>query len=114
MAALKLPSPDKAGALTALSEVGYIWYGLNFSQPVYLHEVARHDPDYWAIGWAGQGHLPQPIDVLPEYLQIKADQLDQAVSGLRAERTRQIGQLNKRLNHIAAVLEPLPAQIAAH
>lgn len=77
------------------------------------HEVARHDPDYWTISWAGQGHLPQPIDVLPEYLQIKAGRRDLAIGGLQTERQRQIDQLNQRLNDMADVLESLPAQIGA-
>ena len=111
IAALRQPNPQQAKALKGLDDVGYTWYGTNFSPEVYLHELARHDPDYWAISWAGQGHLPQPIDVMPEYRQIESGAYGAALSGLTAERDRQIAELNARLNRMAEVLEPLPAMI---
>ena len=113
LAALQAPSPDTASALGTLGDIGFTWYGLRFSPVVYYHELNRHDPDYWAINWAGQGHLPQPIDVLPEYRAIEAGDLGQAVDDLQAERDRQATELDARLNAMAAVLEPLPEQIAA-
>jgi hypothetical protein len=113
LAALQAASPDPASALGTLSDIGFTWYGLRFSPVVYYHELNRHDPDYWAINWAGQGHLPQPIDVLPAYRAIEAGDLDEAVDDLQAERDRQATELDARLNWMAAVLEPLPEQVAA-
>ncbi len=113
LAALQAPSPDTAAALETLAGIGFTWYGLTFSPVVYYHELNRHDPDYWAINWAGQGHLPQPIDVLPEYRAIEAGDLSQAIDDLQEERDRQASELDVRLNAMAAVLELLPEQIGA-
>jgi hypothetical protein len=112
LAALDRRKPQAAAALKALANVGYTFYGLMSSEPVHVHKLARHDPDYWAISWGGQGHLPQPIDVMPEYRQIEAGAYGAALSGLAAERERQIAQLNARLVRMAELLEPLPMMIA--
>jgi Iap family predicted aminopeptidase len=108
---LQHPNPQQGQALRALDEVGYTWYGTNFSPAVYYHELDRHDPDYWGISWAGQGHLPQPIDVMPEYWQIQAGDYSGALTGLLAEQDRQKTELDRRLADMAAVLEPLPAMV---
>ena len=113
LGALDRSQPQAKAALDALAGVGYSFYGLLVSEPVYLHELARHDPDYWAIAWGGQGHLPQPIDVMPEYRQIEAGDCAAALDGLRAERDRQVGQLNARLATIAGVLETATPQVDA-
>ena len=111
VSALTQPNPQQAQALKGLDDVGYTWYGTNFSPAVYDHELDRHDPDYWGISWAGQGHLPQPIDVMPEYRQIESGAYGAALSGLTDERDRQTDELDARLARMAEVLEPLPALI---
>jgi len=111
VANLQHPNPQQDSALRALDEVGYTWYGTNFSPAVYYHELDRHDPDYWGISWAGQGHLPQPIDVMPEYWQIEAGDYSAALAGLLAEQARQKAELDTRLANMDAVLEPLPGLI---
>ena len=68
----KLPTPDEAAALTALGGTYMTWYGINFSYPVFLKEISRHDPHYYRINWGGQGQLPKPLDVMPEHRMIEA------------------------------------------
>jgi len=111
--ALTQPNHQVSQALKALDEVGYTFYGTSFSPAVYYHELDRHDPDYWGISWAGQGHLPQPIDVMPEYRQIEAGAYETALAGIVAERDRQKAELDARLARMADVLEPLPTLIDA-
>ena len=111
--ALDRSQPQARAALDALAGVGYSYYGLLASEPVYLHELNRHDPDYWAIAWGGQGHLPQPIDVMPEYRLVGSGDYDAALEGLYAERGSQIGQLNERLAAIADVLAAATPQVNA-
>ena len=111
--ALTQPNHQASQALKALDEVGYTFYGTSFSPAVYYHELDRHDPDYWGISWAGQGHLPQPIDVMPEYRQIEAGAYETALAGIVAERDRQKAELDARLARMADVLEPLPTLIDA-
>jgi len=109
--ALDRSQPQVRAALDALAGVGYSSYGLLASEPVYLHELDRHDPGYWAIAWGGQGHLPQPIDVMPEYRLVGSGDYDAALIGLRLERGRQVGQLNERLAAIADVLDAATPQV---
>ena len=113
IAALDRSQPQAKAALDALAGVGYSYYGLLASEPVYLHELARHDPGYWAIAWGGQGHLPEPIDVMPEYRLAEAGDAWAALIGLRSERARQIEQLDGRLTRIAEVLEAATPQVEA-
>jgi Iap family predicted aminopeptidase len=113
IAALEKPNPNSPAALAALADVGYTFYGVTFTPPVYLHELDRHDPDYANISWAGQGHLPQPIDVMPEYRQIVAGEVTTAIDDLTAERARQIVQLDGRLTTMSAVLESATAKLEA-
>ncbi len=113
IAALDKPNPREAAALAALADVGYSFYGLTFSPTVYLHELDRHDPDYVNISWGGQGQLPQPVDVIPEYRQIESGRLAEALAGLTAERARQIAQLEERLDQMTAALETATANLEA-
>jgi N-acetylated-alpha-linked acidic dipeptidase len=112
-AALLESDPDEAAAYEALAAIGYTWYGLRFSLPVYRHQLAWHDPAYWAINWGGEGHLPMPIDVLAECRAVEMGDSAAALPGVEGELERQRAQLDDRLVTMAATLKPLPAQIAA-
>jgi Iap family predicted aminopeptidase len=111
VADLQHPNPQQGPALRALDGVGYTWYGTNFSPIVYYHELDRHDPGYWGISWAGEGHLPKPVDVMPEYWDIQQGDYQAALGGLLAEQALQKAELDLRLATMADVLEPLPALI---
>ena len=63
---------DTDAAFSALTGTYLTWYGASFSYPVFLKELTRHDPDYYRINWGGQGHLPEPLDVMPEWQLIAA------------------------------------------
>jgi Iap family predicted aminopeptidase len=108
VADLQHPNPQQRQALRALDDVAYTWYGTNFSPDVYYHELDRHDPDYWGISWAGEGHLPQPVDVMPEYWQIGAGDYGAALDGLLDEQRDLRADLDARLTRMAEVLEGLP------
>ncbi len=109
--ALKQPTPDANAALGALSGVYLTWYGMNFSYPVYRMEIRHHDPDYRNIFWGGQGQLPEPLDVMPEWNMILAEQYEGAIAGLSAKLGPQIRELNGRLERIACTLETVTPQI---
>jgi hypothetical protein len=112
-AALLASDPDKEAAVKTLAAIGYTWYGLRFSLPVYRHQLAWHDPAYWAINWGGEGHLPLPIDVLAECRAVEIGDGGAALPGIERELERQRGQLDDRLLTMAETLRPLPLQIEA-
>ena len=113
LAAIKLASPDKDTALTALGGTYLTWYGIDFSYPVFLKELTRHDPGYYRINWGGQGQLPRPLDIMPEYRMIEAGEYGGAIIGLTTQCDYSLGDLDKRLARMAGVLESVTAQIDA-
>ena len=113
IAALSADPVDADAAFTALSGTYLTWYGMNFSYPVFLQELTRRDPAYYRINWGGQGHLPKPLDVMPEWRQIGTGDYAGAISGLKTERDFYLSDLNVRLGDMARVLEKVTPQIEA-
>ena len=113
IAALQADPVDTDAAYGALTGTYLTWYGINFSYPVFLKELTRHDPGYYRINWGGQGHLPKPVDVMPEWGLIGAGDYAGAISGLEAERDYYLSDLNVRLGDMAKVLEKVTPQVEA-
>jgi len=113
LAALTGGRPDPAAALKALSETYLTRLGFDFSHPVYLKHISRLDPGFDRINWGGQGHLPKPLDVMPQYRKIQAGDHAGARTDLEAKRRRLIIELNERLEKMAGVLEWATPRIEA-
>jgi len=113
LAALTASKPDPAAALKALSETYLTRLGIDFSYPVYLRHISRLDPGFDRINWGGQGHLPKPLDVMPQYRKIQAGDHAGARTDLEAKRRSLITELNERLEKMAAVLEWATPRIEA-
>ena len=111
--ALTQPNPQSTSAFRALDLVGATWYGEYFSYPVYQRELARRAPDYPRLSWASIGHIPAFVDVMPEWRQIEAGQIGQAVAGLEAIRAAEVADLETRLTDMAAVMENATPRIDA-
>jgi len=105
LAALRSAPPDKAAALKALSGVYLTRHGIAFSHPVYLKQLARLDPAFERIAWGAQGHLPKPLDVVPEYRQIEAGESGQAIASLEPKERSLAAELDARLDRMAGILE---------
>ena len=105
LASLKSLRPDPAAALKALAGTYLTRLGLLFSYPVYLKQLARLDPDFERIAWGGQGRLPKPLDVIPEYRKIEAGDYAGAIASLEAKDRNLLDELNKRLDEMADALE---------
>ena len=103
--ALKSPRPDRPAALKALAGTYLTRLGLLFSYPVYLKQLARLDPDFERITWGGQGRLPKPLDVIPEYREIEAGDYQGAMTSLEAKRRTLLDELNRRLDEMADAIE---------
>ncbi|HSQ79281.1 MAG TPA: M28 family peptidase, partial [Candidatus Bathyarchaeia archaeon] len=110
--ALGAPRPDTAAALKALTGVYLTRLGIAFSHPVYLRYIARLDPAFERIHWGAQGHLPKPLDVVPEYRLIEAGRYVQAAAGLRPKREALAADLSERLSRMAEALEQAAASTA--
>ena len=113
IAALEQTVPDPDAALGALGNTYMTWYGTNFSYPVYLKEIGRHDPDYDRIRWGGWGKLPQPLDVMPQYRLIEQGDYDLAIAGLERKLASRVGELDERIATMAALLERVTPRIKA-
>ena len=113
LAALTLSKPDPAAALKALSETYLTRLGIDFSYPVYLRHISRLDPGFDRINWGGQGHLPKPLDVMPQYRKIQAGDHAGARTDLEAKRQFLLIELNERLEKMAGVLEWVTPRIEA-
>jgi len=107
------PVPDKDVALDGLGSVDLTWYGQNFSHETYVKELTRHDPSYYRITWGGQGPLPVPLDVMPEYNQIVAADNAVALASLQPKLATETAELNSRLSAISDTLAGLTTQIDA-
>jgi aminopeptidase YwaD len=113
IAALTEGTPDPDAALDALGATYMTWYGINFSYPVYIHEISRRDPGYARIGWGGTGRLPIPLDVMPEWRMILKGDYAAAAEGLSAKREVQVTDLNKRITAMATALETAADQLGS-
>jgi hypothetical protein len=105
IAALKGSPPDRPAALKALAGTYLTRLGVAFSYPAYLKQIARLDPSFERIAWGAMGHLPRPLDVVPQYRLIEAGEIRRAVAELETKRQALLVDLEDRLKRMADVLE---------
>ncbi|MHC1769439.1 MAG: M28 family peptidase [Verrucomicrobiia bacterium] len=67
LTALTRVPTDAPAAMNALGSTYVTSLGTNFSHAAYLKHLSRLDPKFERIAWGGQGHLPKPLDVIPQY-----------------------------------------------
>ena len=65
--ALDSGTPDYDTAAGAVGGTGLMWYGTNFSRPVFKKVLQQHRQSYYHVAWGGQGHLEKYQDLMPEY-----------------------------------------------
>jgi len=105
LAALGAAPPDRAAALKALAGAYLTRLGITFSYPVYLKYIARLDPAFERITWGMQGHLPPPLDLVPQYRRIQAGHHAGVRKELDAVRRTLLTLLKERLEAMAGILE---------
>ena len=113
LAALKADRPGPAASLKALAGTYMTRFGISFSYPVYLKQISRLRPDFPRITIGGQGQLPEPLDVIPQYRKIEAREWAGAIVELEAKRLNLLVGLDHRLARMAGVLEWVIPRIEA-
>ncbi len=111
LAELKAAKPDRAAALEALSGTGMTRFGTLFSYPVYQKQLARLAPGSPRLGFGELGHLPEPLDVMPQYRKIESGDAAGAVPELESALGARLAILDRRLIEMAAVLERVTARL---
>jgi Iap family predicted aminopeptidase len=111
LAAITPPAKDTQAALDALGGTYLTWYGINFGYTTFLWELTRRAPGYYRITWGGQGQLPGPLDVMPEYRTIQAGMYIGALTGLTMKRDANCDGLSLRITRMSSVLERATARI---
>ncbi len=109
--ALDTASPDWNAAAGSVGSVGLMWYGTNFSHPVFLRELQRHRDSYYRITWGAQGHLALYQDLTPVMDAITAQDKTTALDGLNAATAEQNADLDLRIIQATDVLERSADQI---
>jgi Iap family predicted aminopeptidase len=94
-----------------VSQVGLMWYGVNFSHEVFAKELQRHRQSYYRICWGGQGHLDKYQDLTPEYNAILSGDGSAAYSGLTSKLAAQTVDLNTRVVAMTGALNDASEQI---
>jgi Iap family predicted aminopeptidase len=114
IAALTLSPHKPAKALTAISNVGTMWYGLQVSNQVYGDWLALRAPGYPLLTWGAQGHRAMEPDLTAQYLLVKQGKYAAAAAGLKPVRMAEVADLNARLaamtktaNHLAKLVNEL-------
>ena len=104
---------DKPAALKAVQETYLTRFGIAFSHDAYRKQLTRFDPEFERITWAGQGQIPVPIDLVPEYRQIESGEYAGALKSLESWRRIRLGELNDRLSRMAGVLEGVTQKLVS-
>ena len=94
-----------------VSQVGLMWYGINFSHSVFTKELQRHRQSYYRICWGAQGHLDKYQDLMPEYDAILSGDGDAAYDGLVTKMDAQVTDLTARVAIMTLALDEASSQI---
>jgi Iap family predicted aminopeptidase len=98
-------------ATSDVSQVGLMWYGINFSHSVFTKELQRHRQSYYRICWGGQGHLDKYQDLMSEYQAILDGDGSTAYDGLNDKMAMQVTDLNARIAAMTSTLDQASDQI---
>jgi Peptidase family M28 len=110
-AALDVADPDYDTAAAEVGAVGLMWYGTNFSGPVFKRELRYHQDSFYRIGFAGQGHLATYQNLMPDYNAILAGNAAGAMDLLDGKIAFQESDLEARIVDMSTVLREASDQI---
>ena len=98
-----------------------MWYGTNFSQPVFKKILQQHRPTYYHVCWGAQGHLPKYQDLIPDYEAVLDEDAGTALGLLehqilvqQADLTERIDVLTDQLNETSDQIEDLYPLVRRH
>ena len=94
-----------------MSATGLMWYGTNFSRPVFMKILQQHRQSYYHVAWGGQGHLERYQDLTQEYDAIASHDAPTAMGLLEDDITFQQDDLTDRIVELTAALDEAADQI---
>ena len=109
--ALDSATPDYDTAAGAVGGTGLMWYGTNFSRPVFKKVLQQHRQSYYHIAWGGQGHLEKYQDLTPEFNAILDEDAEMAMDLLDDDIAFQQSDLAVRIAAMTATLDEASDQI---
>jgi len=112
--ALQGADPAYETAAAEIGTTGLMWYGTNFSQPVFKKILQQHRPTYYHICWGAQGHQPRYQDLSLDYEAVLDEDAGAALGLLehqilvqQADLTDRIAVLTDQLNETSDQIEDL-------
>ena len=109
--ALDSATPDYDTAAAEVSGVGLMWYGTNFSEPVFKKILNQHRPSYYHVCWGAQGHMAKYQNLVPDYNAIIGHDASTAMDYLDGQLGVQESDLETRIVDMTAVLNETSGQI---
>jgi hypothetical protein len=97
LTALETTTPDYGTAATEIGATGLMWYGTNFSEPVFKKILQQHRPTYYHVCWGAQGHLARYQNLVPDYRAVLAEDAETALGLLRHKIVVQQADLRERI-----------------
>jgi len=112
--ALDDATPDYDTAAAEIATTGLMWYGTNFSEPVFKKILQQHRPTYYHVCWGAQGHLAKYQNMVPDYQAVLAEDAGTALDLLQhkllvqqADLADRIDVLTDQINDAADQIEDL-------
>lgn len=106
--------PDFDAAAAEIAATGLMWYGTNFSEPVFKKVLQQHRPTFYHVCWGAQGHLARYQNLVPDYEAALAKDaptalalLDHQILVQKADLSERIVTLTEQLNEMSDQIEDL-------
>ena len=111
VAALQDAVPDYDTAAAEIGTTGLMWYGTNFSDPVFKKILQQHRPSYYHICWGAQGHQAKYQNLKPDYEAVLDGDAATALGLLEHQLLVQENDLGVRIDALTAALNEASDQI---
>jgi Iap family predicted aminopeptidase len=109
--ALDGATPDYDTAAAEIATTGLMWYGTNFSEPVFKKILQQHRPTYYHVCWGAQGHLAKYQNMVPDYQAVLAEDAGAALDLLQHKLLVQQADLADRIDVLTGQMNDAADQI---
>jgi Iap family predicted aminopeptidase len=109
--ALDQVTPAYDAAAAEIGATGLMWYGTNFSEPVFTKILQQHRPTYYHVCWGAQGHLAKYQNLIPDYEAVLAGDAAAALALLEHQILVQEEDLGLRIDTLTDQINEASDQI---